>query len=141
MYVLCLNNVYTAEINTKNISEDINCLAKNIYSEARGESLAGKLAVASVVINRMRLKEYPNSICKVVYQDNQFSWTTKTIKINDKVSWDNIVKLSKDILNGKFKLNKHITHFHSIDVTPKWSVTLTKEIVIGNHIFYSNKST
>ncbi len=58
-------------------SKQAKCLADNLYHEARGESLAGIKAVASVVLNRVASKRWPNSICKVVYQRKQFSWANK----------------------------------------------------------------
>lgn len=55
------------------------CLAKNIWFETRGDTYAGKEMVAQVVINRVKSsnKIYKNSICDVVYQRSQFSWTLK----------------------------------------------------------------
>ena len=46
--------------------EDLRCLAENIYHEARGEPLAGQYAVAEVTMNRVRSREFPNSVCAVV---------------------------------------------------------------------------
>jgi len=58
-------------IETYEESIDINqahCLATNIYHEARGESYAGKVAVANVTMNRVKSSKFPNTICEVVYQ-------------------------------------------------------------------------
>lgn len=54
---------------------ELACLEKNIYNEARGEIDEGQLAVAFVTIARAMSRQYPNSICGVVYQSKQFSWT------------------------------------------------------------------
>ena len=54
---------------------ELACLEKNIYNEARGEIDEGQLAVAFVTIARAMSKKFPNSICGVVYQNKQFSWT------------------------------------------------------------------
>ncbi|NYZ69950.1 cell wall hydrolase, partial [Endozoicomonas sp. SM1973] len=56
-------------------TKDLQCLTLNIYHEARGEGLMGMLAVGEITINRVNNKKWPNSICAVVYQDKQFSWT------------------------------------------------------------------
>ena len=50
--------------------EDVMCMAKNIFFEAAVESTAGKLAVAQVTLNRVKLNKYPNTICDVVYEGN-----------------------------------------------------------------------
>jgi spore germination cell wall hydrolase CwlJ-like protein len=58
-------------IETYEESIDINqahCLSTNIYHEARGESYAGKVAVANVTMNRVKSSKFPNTICEVVYQ-------------------------------------------------------------------------
>jgi len=63
--------------------KDVECLAKVVFFEARGESYAGKIMVANVVLNRTRFgKPFPNTICKVVYQPHQFSWTREKWKRN-----------------------------------------------------------
>ena len=54
---------------------EIHCLALNIYHEARGESLEGRLAVAAVTMNRVRDKRFPDRVCEGVWQPRQFSWT------------------------------------------------------------------
>lgn len=54
---------------------DISCLVTNIYHEARGEADAGQLAVALVTLARAQDKRFANSVCGVIYQKNQYSWT------------------------------------------------------------------
>lgn len=54
--------------------DQVHCLATNIYHEARGESLEGKVAVANVVINRVKSPKYPDQICDVVYQAVYSTW-------------------------------------------------------------------
>ena len=118
------------------MDREFECLARNVYYEARGESKQGKLAVALVTLNRVDNENYPKSICSVVFQKYQFSWTTKWRPSKlDKVEW----KLSKDAAFeaytnrdslGSFKA----THYHNLTVNPNWGLKrLTK---IGNHIFY-----
>ena len=72
------NNSVTAEVRNK----QLDCLARNIYYEAGGEPFEGKVAVAQVTVNRAASGQFPNDICRVVYQKNivydkvlcQFSW-------------------------------------------------------------------
>lgn len=63
-------------------SKQIHCLAETIYHEARGESFEGQRAVAAVVLNRTLDDNFPDTICKVVYQRNQFSWVGKVRRPN-----------------------------------------------------------
>ena len=56
-------------------SREIRCLSDVIYFEARSESVIGRQAVGNVVFNRMNDSRFPNTVCKVVYQPRQFSWT------------------------------------------------------------------
>jgi spore germination cell wall hydrolase CwlJ-like protein len=54
---------------------ELGCLVANVYHEARGEDVLGQAAVAHVTLNRVRLPAYPDSVCGVVWQKGQFSWT------------------------------------------------------------------
>lgn len=54
--------------------EQLDCLAANIYHEARGESYNGKLAVAHVTMNRVKSSRFPNTVCDVVYQAKYSQW-------------------------------------------------------------------
>ena len=63
-----------AETPSKIQDEDLECLALNIYHEARSESLAGQYAVADVTINRVRDRRYPSTICGVVKQAVLSQW-------------------------------------------------------------------
>ena len=63
--VLISSSVYADNVRIK-ATDEIECLALNIYHEARSESLAGQFAVADVVMNRVAHKRYPNTICGVV---------------------------------------------------------------------------
>src|SRR5919106_4678476 len=53
----------------------LDCLARNVYYEARGEPIAGQYAVAEVTMNRKASPRYPKTVCEVVYQKEAFSWT------------------------------------------------------------------
>ena len=61
--------------------EEVRCLAENIYHEARNQGTAGWLAVASVTLNRVTDRRFPNTICGVVFQaETKESWKTKSKK-------------------------------------------------------------
>ena len=118
---------------------DIECLAKNIYHESRGEPLHGKIAVAQVTVNRVRSGLFHNTICGVVYAPSQFSWTLdKTKRVRDTKAWQSALEISRAVLTQTVALpNFTATHFHAKQLKPRWAKTKTRVAVIGNHIFYS----
>ncbi len=120
--------------------KDIDCLAHNIYHEARGESIKGQIAVAAVTINRLFAQGYPSSICKVVHQPYQFSWVKllKNHSPKNKTQYEIAKAIAKDYVQGRFKdPTKGSLFYHATYVSPKWSKKLTKTVTIGNHIFYT----
>lgn len=127
----------------------VNCLAKNIYYEARGESLRGKLAVGFVTLNRVRSSHYPDTICGVVKQNYlqfgrykvcQFSWYCEDgdAKINsviDTDTYESIRELSKKLIAHKYyNFIPHVYNFHKVGTYPWW-FNDKKGKRIGNHIF------
>lgn len=113
----------------------VECLAKNMYFEAKGESMRGQLAVAHVTINRTRSSAYPSTVCDVVYQKNQFSWTRTKARIRDFTHYEEIRKLAYDVVQGKTKdPTSGALHFHNKSVRPSWNKS--PKVKIGNHIFY-----
>lgn len=116
--------------------KQIDCLAKNIYFEARGEPIKGQIAVAQVVLNRLDSDDYPSNICQIVYQPNQFSWTSKRkIFIDDLSLYREIKELAKHVIMNKPKdpTNGALFFKHKRLKTQ----TKKKSVVIGNHIFYT----
>lgn len=122
------------------------CLANAIYFESRSEPVKGQIAVAQVVMNRVKNPTYPNSICGVVYQNKhkrnacQFSFACDGIRdrILSKKAWDLAWKLSGQVINEEVWL-KNIgssTHYHATYVNPKWARTMKRRGKIGLHIFY-----
>lgn len=125
--------------------KELDCLAKNIYHEARGEDRSGMIAVAFVTKNRVHYKEWPGSICGVVYQRGhggcQFSWTCHGGgSIGDKRVWTTTLDIARDILSHKIQTDP--THravfYHNQSVRPSWSRSKLTErtVAIGNHTFY-----
>ena len=119
-------------------SDPIYCLAKNIYFEARGESLRGKLAVAKVTLNRVASGKFPGSICAVVYQPYQFSWTKHPrpeVRYNSQ--WYDSIRLAEYAIRTNIPELSHFNamYFHNMTVQPKWR--LQRVAKIGNHVFYN----
>ena len=135
--VLALSSAATTTVALAE-GQDALCLAKVIYYEARGESLAGKLAVAKVTLNRMNSGKFPSTVCGVVYQRGQYSWTRgKLAKIVDKQAWQESVTIAQGaIKTGLTELdNFNALYFHAKGVKPNWKYKRVAKI--GNHVFYS----
>lgn len=111
---------------------EVECMASVVFHEARGEPELGQLAVASVVLNRVKSRHYPRSVCKVVFQPHQFTDHNK-IKYNKKT-----LRLAKKLMQGAIDKVTDATHFHSIHVMPKWASDPRMVYLgqIGDHLFY-----
>lgn len=71
------------------------CLAQAIYHEARGEPIKCQHMVADVVLNRMQHRNYPSTVCGVVFQRSQFSWTRHSPRITDNKAWQRSIELAR----------------------------------------------
>ena len=120
------------------LDAETRCLAGAVYFESKGESLAGQLAVARVVLARTKSGRFPSTICGVVYQPSQFSFVRggKMPRINTGSSqWKNAVAISKIALDGSWKSPvEGALFFHARYVSPGWR--LKRMGTIDNHIFY-----
>lgn len=121
------------------------CLAEAIYYEARSESRVGQMAVADVVLNRVKSRVYPDTICDVVYQGSQrrtgcqFSFTCDgSMKRRvDQRRMRAADDLAGAVLAGiRAPVTHSATHYHADYVSPVWAGTMTKTTTIGTHIFY-----
>lgn len=129
------------------------CLALNIYHEARGEPLAGQLAVGLSTMNRVADKRYPDTICDVVYQAKYHAWDLENPILNRcQYSWycDGLSDtpqdgkamlesaiLAQNIIAGRIPdLTEGATHYHATYVHPYWAEEMTALVQIGEHIFY-----
>ena len=107
---------------------EINCLAQNIYFEARNTEYKEQLAVAFVTKNRILSGDFPDNFCDVVHQPNQFSWTKMSKRyrsIKDLDSWKSALKISESIINEEIWYdNTHgATHYYAYKLinSPKWA--------------------
>jgi spore germination cell wall hydrolase CwlJ-like protein len=130
-------------------AEELLCLQQNIYFEAGNQGDLGKRAVAWVTLNRMDDSKYPNTICEVVWQHKQFSWTLEekegvdTENPIERKAWSVSGEIAKSVL-----FNYHIgihspvggsIMFHADYVTPYWADSYKKVVTIYDHIFYERK--
>ena len=136
-------SVITADVGNKQLE----CLAKNIYFEAGGESFEGKVAVAQVTINRAESGKFPKDICQVVYQKNvvyekvlcQFSWYCQQasgVKPKNIAVFRESELVARQVLLENFRLPslKNALYFHATHINPKWD--REKVAQIGGHVFY-----
>jgi spore germination cell wall hydrolase CwlJ-like protein len=122
------------------IAESILCLALNLYHEARGEGPEGLMAVAVVTLNRVAHPDWPDTICEVVYQPAQFSWTgTVTRAPQDDAAWAESKVIAVDVLSGEADpvLDHHALFYHATYVQPAWADDLILLGQVGRHKFYT----
>ena len=116
-------------------------LACNIYHEARGESMAGQLAVGHVTQNRADVKRFDDNIIDVVYARKQFSWTHdgKTDNVYNLNDWVAALKYSSIILSrASIDFTEGSLFYHLYDIKPYWVDVKAFIMQIDNHMFYDN---
>jgi len=128
------------------VTEDLNCLALNIYFEARSEPLDGKLAVGFVVLNRVADKRFPSKICDVVKQGGesrlhkcQFSWWCdgRSDKPHNPQAWKESRVVARLVYWGYAEdPTGGALWYHADYVRPIWRHDLVPGPVIGRHQFY-----
>jgi len=147
------------DIDPNYVTQEVSCLATNVYHEARNQGAAGQLAVASVTLNRVLDTRFPDTVCGVTQQGIhrpswkgtgemipirykcQFSWYCDGLSdaIQDQESYDEIYVLSELLFTGAMTMvdiTEGATHYHADYVLPDWASTKTKTTEIQDHIFY-----
>jgi hypothetical protein len=124
------------------------CLVTALYFEARSEPDEGQIAVAQVIMNRVKSPDYPDTICGVVYQGSQrntgcqFSFTCdgRADRPQNQAEWDRSVRLANLVLEGKVWLPEIgvSTHYHANYVNPRWRRSMARIDKVGRHIFYKS---
>ena len=133
-------------------NNEYRCAVRNLYHEGRGEGLVGQAFIVKSVLNRVRDTKHPHSICKVIYQRMQFSWTHQIPKNKQQVP--NKTTSEKELLKQLEALSTVVIlldrvgidftqgsqFYHSVKVKPNWDYSkLEKTNVVGNHVFYKRK--
>ena len=137
----------------------VTCMAKNIFFEAAIESTAGKLAVAHVTLNRVDSKQFPNSVCEVVYEGPHYTASNGTqYPVRDRCQfswycdgkgddpregsrlWEDAQELAKYVLLRQEELpdiTDGALHYHASYIdAPKWAKKTKINTKIDTHIFY-----
>ncbi len=121
------------------------CLTAAVYYEARSQSVDGQRAVAQVVLNRVRDRAFPNTVCGVVYQGSQrrtgcqFSFTCdgSMNRPREPGAWDRARAVADAALSGSvYAAVGAATSFHTTSILPWWASSLARITTIGQHIFY-----
>ena len=122
---------------------DFFCLAKNIFHEASIEDELGMFAIAQVTLNRVRSANYPNTICGVVMQPSQFSWTNDekrkwTHPTGPK--WDLSKKIARQVIKDGYRIPalQSAMFYHADYSSPAWSDPSAAIAQVGTHIFYAS---
>jgi spore germination cell wall hydrolase CwlJ-like protein len=145
------------DIKTQQAQEDFReqhqCLAMNIYHEARGDSRLGQKAVGWVTLNRVMHDSYPDTVCDVVYQARldsrgnprrnqcQFSWFCdgKSDTPRDEAMWAQIQYIAYEVLESYGVVDdftEGAIMYHASYVNPYWADSYERTVRIDTHIFY-----
>jgi spore germination cell wall hydrolase CwlJ-like protein len=138
--------IHDAADQSRVLSNELHCLALNIYFEARSESAQGQYAVGHVVMNRVAHQGFPNTICGVVKQGGekqlnrcQFSWWCdgRPDRPVNRFAWLKSLSKAYEVYIGHVKDPTFgALWYHADYVSPKWSKALTMVTKIGQHMFY-----
>lgn len=119
-------------------------MTEALYFEARDQPIEGQIAVAETILNRVESKQFPNSICKVVNQYKQFSYTldpveeyTKQINnpnVIDRQALELNIQIALQSISGGFRGTHNSLHYYNPDkATPSWAKKFNNSFVIANH--------
>jgi len=128
------------------------CLTQAIYHEARGESEAGQWAVANVIINRAMSKQFPKTICGVVFQNADqglykcqftFACDGRSDFGTERGAWNRAVKMAQAAYHEFQRgdrpgvIPNSALYYHTTAVSPSWSNKFQRVAAIGAHVFYA----
>ena len=153
-------NSYSSTLTRWVDPEQLECMALNIYFESAVEPLAGKLAVSQVVLNRVKERNWPSTICEVIKEGPtyknlkgnvypvkdrcQFSWWCdgKVDVPHPGRVWENSKKVAKLVMtnNRMVDITEGSTHYHAEYVNPRWASRMNRVGRIGAHYFYKSRS-
>ena len=123
----------TASSSATIVSADHRLLAKLVYAEARGEPYKGQVAVAAVVLNRVKSASFPTTVSGVIYQRNAFTCVNNGSINNTPDS--SCIRAALDALNGWDPTGGCLYYYNPATATDSWIRTRTTQTVIGRHHF------
>lgn len=114
-------------------NSNLNLLSRLVYSEARGETYTGQVAVAAVVLNRVKSSSFPNTISGVIYERGAFDAVSDgQINLTPDAT---AKKAAQDALNGWDPSYGAIYYFNPNTATSAWIWSRPMTVTIGNHRF------
>ena len=117
-----------------NTNGNLYLLARLVYGEARGEPYKGQVAVAAVVLNRVKSSKFPNSVSGVIYQSGAFSVVSDG-QINLTPD-ETAIQAARDAMNGYDPTNGCLYYYNPAKTTNKWMLSKPVLLRIGNHAFF-----
>lgn len=119
--------------------QEVHCMSENIIYEAGNQTIRGKIAVAQVTLNRLNSGKFSNTLCKVIYQPHQYSWTMMTNRPKyDIIDYKEAYVIALNVMSHKVALPelKNALYYHATYVHPVWRHDMVKVAQIEKHIFY-----
>jgi spore germination cell wall hydrolase CwlJ-like protein len=114
---------------------ELDCIARAVYFEAGGEPLAGQIAVAQVIMNRVKDRRFADTPCGVIADGFFFP---RDVPITMAARWELAQRIATDVANGR-NLDERLLHalyFHGVNEHPSWMRIKHRVATIGHHIFY-----
>lgn len=122
---------------------ELTCLAQNVYFESRGESRLGQEFVAWTTVNRLYDERWPDTICGVVWQSKQFSWTHDGLSDTpkDRKAWAQAVDIARSVWEKSQESlaldpTEGAIAFVESSTASSWHANLERVVRIDNHTFY-----
>jgi spore germination cell wall hydrolase CwlJ-like protein len=127
-----------AEEASAELDAELECMTKVIHKEARNQSRKGQLAVAQIVMNRIKSGSFPNTVCGVANQPRQFFQTASYNPNRDTAQWRTALSVAREALAGSAPAVVPGAMFYHADyIAPNsWFRTRQRVATLGNHIFY-----
>lgn len=138
-------NAFAGSQNPDDAARALDCLTQAVYYEANNQSEDGQRAVAQVVLNRVRDRAFPASVCGVVYQGStrstgcQFTFTCdgSLNRTPSAAGWARARAVASSALAGSvYAPVGSATFYHANYVSPWWATSMDKVATVGAHIFY-----
>ena len=112
---------------------DLKIMANAVHGEARGEPYRGQVAVAAVILNRVKSQSFPNTVYGVIFQPGAFTAVADgQIYLTPN---ETSRKAVEDAINGMDPTNGCLYYFNPETATSKWIWTRQQIMTIGKHIF------
>jgi len=113
------------------------CLSMAIYHEARSEPLAGQVAVAMVIMNRVNSEQFPDDVCSVLTQPRQFPFAWAPPR--DTKAWHQAVMIAERVLAGDIiDMTEGALHYHRDDIKVSWTMEMIAQRIGDRHLFWND---